>query len=265
LEQQRNDRIEIVQGNRNPFIDYESLAYDAWLWEEDLCSVFETEPVDLTKSFQPVPYPNGVIDRVQVKWYKQYPEVKYAPEDNAACDIQFWPIRDLVLNIPIVNADTSLIPQRTKPGQDFFKWPIKFQRPDVYPNIRYNWRVRCACDEGAGLMSPWSAIKIFNTPDFDPNTNIYTPPENIDFENNDEFKSLNSGQLRLYPNPVDESLILQSQTSGLQWSIFDLTGRLMLSGNTTSEQMVLDVGILDPGHYIFRVESTGLTEFLLVN
>jgi hypothetical protein len=32
LELQRNNRIESVQGNRNPYIDYPTLAYDAWLW-----------------------------------------------------------------------------------------------------------------------------------------------------------------------------------------------------------------------------------------
>jgi hypothetical protein len=32
LDLQRNNRIELVQGNRNPYIDYPDLAYDAWLW-----------------------------------------------------------------------------------------------------------------------------------------------------------------------------------------------------------------------------------------
>jgi len=32
LEMQRNNRTEEVQGNRNPFIDYTGLAYDAWLY-----------------------------------------------------------------------------------------------------------------------------------------------------------------------------------------------------------------------------------------
>jgi len=36
FEVQRNDRIEAVQGNRNPYIDYQELVYDAWLWEEVL-------------------------------------------------------------------------------------------------------------------------------------------------------------------------------------------------------------------------------------
>ena len=36
FELQRNNRIEEVQGNRNPYIDYETLAYDAWLWQDIL-------------------------------------------------------------------------------------------------------------------------------------------------------------------------------------------------------------------------------------
>ena len=34
LEIQRNQRTEQVQGNRNPYVDYEELVYDAWLWQE---------------------------------------------------------------------------------------------------------------------------------------------------------------------------------------------------------------------------------------
>jgi len=36
LEIQRNDRIELAQGNRNPYIDYPNLVFDAWLWVEIL-------------------------------------------------------------------------------------------------------------------------------------------------------------------------------------------------------------------------------------
>jgi len=36
LEVQRNNRIEEVQGNRNPYVDYPGLVYDAWLWQEIL-------------------------------------------------------------------------------------------------------------------------------------------------------------------------------------------------------------------------------------
>ncbi len=36
LEIQRNDRIEQVQGNRNPYIDFTELVFDAWFWVEIL-------------------------------------------------------------------------------------------------------------------------------------------------------------------------------------------------------------------------------------
>ena len=33
-EQDRNDKVESQQGNRNPYVDYPDLVWDAWFWEE---------------------------------------------------------------------------------------------------------------------------------------------------------------------------------------------------------------------------------------
>ncbi|NNC83260.1 MAG: hypothetical protein HKN79_06760, partial [Flavobacteriales bacterium] len=112
------------------------------------CTLADTAPVGLTKSQQPVPFPDGDIDRAQVKWYKDTPDVKYSADDNTAVDIEFWPIRDLVTNTPITNGDTTLLLKRTKPNKDLFKWPVKYIRPDINPNTRYRWRVRIYCDAG---------------------------------------------------------------------------------------------------------------------
>ncbi|NNC82261.1 MAG: T9SS type A sorting domain-containing protein [Flavobacteriales bacterium] len=265
LEIQRNDRVEVSQGNRNPYVDHPDLVYDAWFYAEDPCEVFDTSPVDLTKSFQPVPYPDGVIDRVQVKWYKESPHVKYAPEDSAACDIQFWSIRDLVTNTPISDPDTSLIADRTKPGQDFFKWPIKFQRPDVHPNIRYRWRVRCACQEGAGQESPWSEGKIFNTPDYDPVTNIYTPPGI--WENDEIDKKIGSreeGLISIFPNPSSGAVYLQG-LPGREYRLFDLSGRVVQSirfGEKYGETVVLHD--LEKGMYLVQDSFGGVVHRLII-
>lgn len=252
LELQRNNRIEEVQGNRNPYIDHAELAYDAWLWEEDPCPAFMTAPVDLTKSLQPVPFPNGVIDRVQVKWYKDSPHVKFAPSDSAACDIQFWPVRDLDLNIPIQATDSSMIVDRTKPGQFFFKWPIKFQRSDVQPLVRYKWRVRCACEEGNGPESPWSEVKIFNTPDFDPNTGIFSPSLSQDETKNEVVKR---AKLSLFPNPAQGYVSAKGVERTCNWSLINVVGTPVRTGIMNAKSW-LDLSGLPSGLYFFYSECS---------
>ncbi|NNK81486.1 MAG: hypothetical protein HKO93_08295, partial [Flavobacteriales bacterium] len=104
------------------------------LGSED-CSAFSSAPVDLTKSFDPV---DGVQDRVQVKWYKESPQVRYSDDDAAMCDIKFWPKRDLdpVTGNPVgpayVAPDTIYIDDKVKTYPDgspreIFKWPVKYR------------------------------------------------------------------------------------------------------------------------------------------
>ncbi|NNC83261.1 MAG: T9SS type A sorting domain-containing protein [Flavobacteriales bacterium] len=201
----------------------------------DPCADFATAPVDLTKSFQPVPYPDGVVDRVQVKWYKASPQVRYSIADSAACDIEFWPVRDLVSNTPILDGDTSLLFQRTKVGKELFKWPLKFQRPDIVPNTRYQWRVRCYCNYGDGPVTPWSDVKIFNIPDFDPETNIYTPPPGMYVDESGELKDLNGlWDWSLYPNPsVDGEFWVRADglkvpNKTIQIRVFNINGQVLI-------------------------------------
>ena len=140
------------------------------------CSAFDTAPMDLSKSFDPV---GGIEDRVQLKWYKASPQVRYTDEDAAMCDIKFWPKRDLdpVTGNPVGDAyvapDTTFIEDKVKTYPDgspreIFKWPVKYRADGannakrVEPNIRYEWQVRCECGhDGNGQESPWSDIKIF--------------------------------------------------------------------------------------------------------
>ncbi len=200
-------------------------------WVAQECDVFDTAPIDLNKSFDPVPFPNGVIDRAQVKWYKASPLVPYTAADDAAIDIEFWPVRDLSTNTPIIDGDTSLIPMRTKPGQDFFKWPIKFDRPDVDPNIRYQWRVRAHCQRNDLRISPWSVLKIFNTPDFDPATGIFTPPAGLEDLSMNKMLADEEMDIQLYPNPNDGTFWIrfeiQDKSSDVQLTLRDIQGKLI--------------------------------------
>ncbi|NNC83022.1 MAG: hypothetical protein HKN79_05550, partial [Flavobacteriales bacterium] len=98
----------------------------------DNCQVYDSPPVDLTKSFDPV---NGVKDRVQLKWYKLSPFIRYSDQDAAACDIKFWKKRTLdpetgnPVGPVITNPDTIQITDAKKfqgdgvTPREIFKWP----------------------------------------------------------------------------------------------------------------------------------------------
>jgi hypothetical protein len=212
------------------------------------CSAFFTAPVDLTKSFDPV---DGVQDRVQVKWFKDTPQVRYTVEDNAACDIEYWAYRfrdDEIspwVNIPVAERDTSRLPYTTvkkNNNKELFKWPLKFRLGNgtnqVLPNRGYRWRVRCYCDQGAlidgvQVISPWSEEKFFNTPDFDPETGIYSPTGGL-VDGSTDGKSLdNNNDLSIYPNPNDgQSFTLQvsNELSGQgNLDVLDMRGRIIHS------------------------------------
>ncbi len=231
-------------------------------------------PVDLTKSFDPV---NGVRDRVQVKWYKASPQVKYTDEDAVACDIKFWPKRDLdpVTGNPIgmayVNPDTTNIVDAKKfladgiSPRSIFKWPVKFRADGVnnskraLPNLRYEWKVRCACDHGLGAETPWSAIKIFNTPDFNPATGIYNGPIAPQEQSNGFKKQEAEQELTLFPNPAQEILsvrLAEPMEGMVTVMITDPSGRTImeieesLKGNTLGP---IDIEQLPVGIYQMTV------------
>jgi len=242
------------------------------------CSVFDTAPLDLTKSFDPV---DGIRDRVQVKWYKASPQVKYSDEDAAACDIKFWAKRNLhpstgaAVGPVISNPDTTLVVDAkkfisgTSLPREIFKWPVKFRADGVNndkranPNIRYEWQVRCACEHGLGQESPWSAVKIFNTPDFNPVTGIYIPPPS---NGGNETKSLlTSSGIKLYPNPTDGqrlNVVLDKGTEALLGvRIINLSGEVVyqFNGAATGKRLALDFGQnLSSGMYFIQVEADGV-------
>ncbi|NNK80648.1 MAG: T9SS type A sorting domain-containing protein [Flavobacteriales bacterium] len=245
------------------------------------CSVYDTPPVDLTKSFDPV---NGVQDRVQVKWFKAVPEVRYSDEDAAACDIKFWPKRNLdpvtgaAIGDPIVAApgDTVNIVNAKKfqpdgvTPREIFKWPVKFRADGANnnkradPNIRYQWQVRCACEHGLGQESPWSDVKIFNVPDFDPTTGIYTPPEGVN-QSGDYKVITGSEDLSIFPNPMSDNeinLVLNGLdvSSGLATvRLRDVTGKLVFAeaypvkGSTLNQQILFETR-LGEGLYMLSIE-----------
>ncbi|NND93957.1 MAG: T9SS type A sorting domain-containing protein [Flavobacteriales bacterium] len=235
------------------------------------CVVFETAPVDLTKSFDPV---NGVEDRVQLKFFKDSPQVAYASEDSAACDILFWKNRFLdpetgqVFGNPIQNPDSILLSQVQKTNNNpLFKWPVKYRADGannakrVDPNIRYQWKVRCYCKKGLGPVSPWSATKIFNTPNFDTSTGVNT--SGIQADNSSDFKNVaNTFKVDLYPNPTEGVLNLNYKTRKGDAStimVMDMFGKVIYTevilGLGDMMNIQLDMSDLSVGNYILSIHN----------
>ncbi|NNC83621.1 MAG: hypothetical protein HKN79_08585 [Flavobacteriales bacterium] len=246
----------------------ESVFVDLGTHSED-CLEFETAPVDLNKSFDPV---NGVRDRVQIKWYKSSPEVRYTDEDAAACDIKAWAKKTLdpetgEVTGTISDPDTILLVDKKKfqadgiTPREIFKWPLKFRADGVNnanrvdPNIRYQWQVRCACEHGEGQESPWSEVKIFNTPDFDPSTGVFSTsgPE-------DPSKRLDADTWSLRPYPDEARLVISGDIPAeSHFSLFDLTGRrLEIETRVAADQVILQgSGTWSAGVYVIRYSSNG--------
>lgn len=70
----------------------------------------------------------------------------------------------------------------------------------------------------------------------------------------------NQSQIRIFPNPTDSELRLESAQSnvGANNQIFDYTGKLYYSDRVVSENFVIDVSELPRGLYLIRIDETNL-------
>ncbi|NNC84133.1 MAG: T9SS type A sorting domain-containing protein, partial [Flavobacteriales bacterium] len=234
------------------------------------CPEFDHCPVDLTKSFDPV---NGVRDRVQLKWYKYSPQVKYSDDDAAACDILVREKRYLdpqtgnVTGPPITDPETIILTDVKKYHPDgsprsIYKWPVRFRAEGannakrVKPNMRYEWQLRCACQHGAGPESPWSEWRIFNTPDFDPVTGIYTEQAGMSSgESEGKLLETTALDVDIYPNPTEGLLYLQTDQTALDVQIIALDGSVILNERLIGAKMQMDLDGLADGMYLMRFSS----------
>jgi hypothetical protein len=64
--------------------------------------------------------------------------------------------------------------------------------------------------------------------------------------------SITANQFSVYPNPTDETLILESEFSNLPIRIFDAQGRLVFETTSNSKRMDIDVSELQNGFYFIQ-------------
>lgn len=77
---------------------------------------------------------------------------------------------------------------------------------------------------------------------------------------NERYSEKGNG-LVLFPNPAENELNIYTATTGdkdAELLVYDMDGRLLLTGNITGSKTVLDISLLEDGMYIIRLKTRGL-------
>ncbi len=150
--------------------------------------------------------------------------------------------------------------------RSIFKWPVKYRADGannakrVKQNKRYQWQVRCACEHGEGVESPWSEVRVFSTPNFDTSTGIYS-----DFSESmqDEVKigsHLGSSlDVNVFPNPSSGLLMIRTSEKGFTYEVRDMRGVILRTEQVTASSSQVDLSDLSNGLYMIKVTSNGAT------
>ena len=62
-------------------------------------------------------------------------------------------------------------------------------------------------------------------------------------------------QVSIYPNPVDDMLHIEGVTTGTSITLYDMTGRLVLSDRAYGGAMTFDMSALKRGVYLCRIQN----------
>ena len=139
-------------------------------------------------------------------------------------------------------------------------WQVKFQGPyfnfktvnNLTPGFTYEWRVRSICLPDS-VVSPWSAVSVFNVPPFARFGNQDSP--NLEKNNN---------IIEVFPNPVSTSVNVHVKTklaeNGESWvSIQDAVGKAFIRKRLTEDFTKLNISMseLENGLYFLVVENAG--------
>ena len=128
---------------------------------------------------------------------------------------------------------------------------IRIQKPGgIYENIR--------------LTDIASGSQYYSIPFEGPVVSIAVDPENwiinqyAGASENPTIASLTEIRLDLeiYPNPATDQLIFVNDVNGSIFSILDVKGQMVMSGNLLQGQNTIDLSPLTKGHYFFAVNGT---------
>jgi hypothetical protein len=66
-----------------------------------------------------------------------------------------------------------------------------------------------------------------------------------------------AGNFLLYPNPVNDNLILESSNDllGKEYNIFDFSGRIIIQGKINALTQKIEITNISNGSYLFQIEN----------
>lgn len=95
------------------------------------------------------------------------------------------------------------------------------------------------------------AFRAFSDPD-----QFYLSLDNIKIENKAlAVSDVKSAKLNFYPNPVKNVLTINNEIKMTNVTIYDLSGKSILSHRTDSKNLTLDISKLEKGNYMMRVAT----------
>jgi hypothetical protein len=74
-------------------------------------------------------------------------------------------------------------------------------------------------------------------------------------ENETGISEVSSHNLKIYPNPVQNTLYIQSSSTIEQINIYDISGRMLQTSEVFKTSEVLDISYLASGIYLVKVKT----------
>ena len=71
-----------------------------------------------------------------------------------------------------------------------------------------------------------------------------------------ELQKATKDKLKLYPNPVDDKLTIEIKDKNVNFTLFNLNGKLILSNQLKSTVNTIDVSAINSGIYFYEVSNT---------
>ncbi len=90
------------------------------------------------------------------------------------------------------------------------------------------------------------------------------PTNNFTIINNLGLDTIKQDEFVIYPNPVNDILMIKSSTIIQKFSVYNTLGQLLITKNENSKEFSVDLSSLSNGNYFIRLESNNKNELFKI-